>query len=211
MDIETQFNNFLREIDCVGEKIPESKNLFNINKDIAFKLYMKYVEEDDKKIIKNIKLLKNYYEHFHNLRLRSALFNWRKVALKMKTIKTKENGKIHQNNQSNSATKQSSFNGKNLKHQSYQSYQSNTGNIKSVISDFSENDRSILQSYDSGVKYHYDDNFNGLNIRQREVNYYQAKKQNNVFERLYMDSYKKDDIIAYNNELKDVRYNSKYN
>lgn len=69
---------------------------------------------------------------------------------------------------------------------------------------------NYISKKNNEIEFHYDKNFPGISIKQREKNYYDAKEKINVFNRLYLDAIIKDDKHKYNQSIKEIRENKKY-
>ena len=58
----------------------------NDYKEIAKNIFISFVEEDDKNLIKAINFYKRTYEHYQEMNLRRKFYKWRETALKLKMI-----------------------------------------------------------------------------------------------------------------------------
>lgn len=150
-----------------------------------------------------MKRLYNSYNYYNKFKLRSYLYKWFKIS----KLYNKLENKINTKNEYKTANNKSYINNSN-KFNINNNLNTNTSSIKINMEGKLPNNNNLsdINNYlEEDMPHHYDPAFNGLNFEQRETNYNLAKKKNNIFERLYIDSFKRADNYEYYKSIKEIK------
>lgn len=189
---------------------------------MAINLFESFIAYDDKKLIKTIKNCFNYYSQFSRLRFKSLFLKWKYLSKSNTKFENTEHEYTKVNKNEKNKDKETKI--KTSKAVDTKINKSNMKQTKAKTTKFTNNRSNII--YTNEVKenksdggemqeqeellYHYDSSFPGLSLKQREENYSSAKSEIDVFNRLYLDSFNKQDNIQYNTDIRHVKENHKY-
>lgn len=187
---------------------------------ISKNLYYSYIDEDDKNLINGVKFLIKFYSKFESLNLKKKFYKWRIKSLsnvqnftpnhfreasqiyveqeRLNNLKSTDFEKTNQNNMSSSNISLSK--NKTKSHKNSKPEIPNLKKVNSTKNLKNDNNYDIKISQNSLI-YPIPNNNTPSNITNKNSRS-KSKQNTDIFDRLYMDSFKKRDDVLLNDEIK---------